>query len=85
MFKDLIKFTAKVGIFAAIIVYIVIPNVPGMPKPGDFMPKFPRAGEIISKILDPAGAHKKLDSIADTNHIPRPPLEKQAEDFLKHL
>jgi hypothetical protein len=35
MFKDLIKFTAKVDIFAAVVIYIVLPNIPGMPKPGD--------------------------------------------------
>lgn len=68
MIKDLIKFTAKVGIFAAIVVYVVIPNVPGMPKPGDLF-HFPSWQDVAKFVMDPAdliGKGNKLEQWAQS-------------------
>ena len=64
MFKDLIKFTAKVGIFAAIVVYVVLPHIPGLPNPSDYLPKLPSWQSAVKFVLDPAGLTGKADNLA---------------------
>ena len=70
MLKDLIKFTAKVGILAVIVVFVVVPNIPAMPNLKDYMPKLPSGSKVISFITDPIGIHPKIDEAAKKAGIP---------------
>jgi hypothetical protein len=96
--KDLIKFTAKVGIFAAIVVYVIVPNIPGMPKPGDFF-HLPSWQEVTKFVLDPGDLvgkserfhHWVVSKIPDKigpitvqkPHVPS--TDQSTEDNIKHV
>ena len=71
MFKDLIKFTAKLSIFAAIVIYVVLPNVPGMPKPGDFF-HFPSWQDVAKFVMDPADLVGKGQKFEEWVHSKMP-------------
>jgi hypothetical protein len=71
MFKELIKFTAKVGILAAVVIYIVLPNIPGMPKPGDLF-HFPSLQEAVKFVIDPANLTGKGQQLQDWVHSKMP-------------
>ena len=74
MFKDLIKFTAKVGIFAAIVIFVLIPNVPGMPKPGDLF-HFPPWQQAAKFVMDPADLFGKGQQLQDWVHSKMPDIK----------
>jgi hypothetical protein len=98
VFKDLIKFTAKVGIFAAIVVYVIVPHIPGMPKPGDLF-HLPSWQEVTKFVLDPGdlvGKSERLYHWAETKipdkigpvtvrkpHVPS--TDQSAGDNLRHV
>jgi hypothetical protein len=72
MFKDLIKFTAKVAIFAIVVKFVILPNIPGMPNLGDYLPKLPSWQQTANTILNPPRAifHSQSDKIdQETPHV----------------
>jgi len=72
MFKDLIKFTAKVAILAAAVKFIVMPNFPGLPNLADYLPKLPSWQTAANTILNPPRAifHSQADRIDQaTPHV----------------
>jgi hypothetical protein len=82
MFKDLIKFTAKVGIFAAIVVWVILPNVPGMPKPGDLF-HLPPWQDVAKFVLDPADLIGKGHKLQDWVHSKMPDFHIAGYHFPK--
>ncbi len=74
MFKDLIKFTAKVAIFAAIVIYVVLPNVPGFPKPGDLF-HLPSWQQVVKFVMDPADLVGKGQKLEDWVHSKMPNIK----------
>jgi hypothetical protein len=91
MFKDLIKFTAKVAIFAAIVKFFVLPNIPGMPNLGDLIhlpswqqvAKFIAPGDLVGKSQDVAHwAESKMPDVKVFNQsTPKPNLIPQPRDL----
>jgi hypothetical protein len=63
MFKDLIKFTAKVAIFAAVVKFVILPNF-NMPNLADYLPKLPSWQTAVKFVLDPADLTGKADHLA---------------------
>lgn len=71
MFRDLIKFTAKVAIFAVIVKFVVLPGMPGMPNLSDYLPKLPTWQQAVKFVLDPGDLVGKTDHInQEVNKLP---------------
>jgi hypothetical protein len=73
MFKDLAKFTAKLAIFAVIIIYVVLPNIPGIPKPGDLF-HFPSWQQVAKFVMDPGDLFGKGQKLEDWVHSKMPDI-----------
>jgi len=63
MFKDLIKFTAKVAIFAAIVKFVILPHIPGMPSLDDLI-HLPSWEQVAKFIGDPGDLFGKSQAVA---------------------
>jgi len=74
MFKDLIKFTTKLAILAAIVIYVVLPNIPGMLKPGDLF-HLPSWQEVAKFVMDPADLIGKGQKLEQWIHSKMPDIK----------
>ena len=74
MLKDLIKFTAKLAIFAAIVIYVVLPNVPGIPKPGDLF-HFPSWQQAVKFLIDPVDLTGRVEKVHQWVHSKMPDIK----------
>jgi hypothetical protein len=74
MFKDLIKFTAKISIFAVIFIYFVAPHIPGLPKVGDLL-HLPSWQDAAKAIMDPADLIGKGNQLQDWVHSKMPDIK----------
>jgi hypothetical protein len=61
MFKDLIKFTAKVAIVAAVVKFVILPNFPGLPNLADYLPSWKQVAQLA---LDPGNLFGKTQDVA---------------------
>jgi hypothetical protein len=63
MFTDLIKFTAKIAIFAVVMIYAVAPRIPGMPDLADLF-HLPTWQQVTRFVLDPGDTVDKGQELA---------------------
>ena len=82
MIKDLIKFAAKIGIAAAIFVYIVTPNIPNMPKLGDLL-HLPPWQDVAKAIFDPGNLIGKGNQLQDWLHSKMPDIKIAGHSLAK--